>query len=143
MAHQYSIEGEAALPEVAATVLAQYAEARVFAIEGPMGAGKTTLIKAFCKLLGVTDPTASPTYAIVHEYQTKSSEVVYHMDLYRLENIAEAHNIGIEEYIYSGAYVFVEWPQLIAAWLPEDTVQCTLAVKGPTSRTLTTAQYGK
>jgi tRNA threonylcarbamoyladenosine biosynthesis protein TsaE len=87
---------------------------------GEMGAGKTTLIKSLCEHLGVTDTMGSPTFPIVNEYRTDRGAPVFHIDLYRLKSLQEAHDIGIEEYLYeAGAWCFVEWPQLIEGILPD------------------------
>ncbi|MBK7270131.1 MAG: tRNA (adenosine(37)-N6)-threonylcarbamoyltransferase complex ATPase subunit type 1 TsaE [Flavobacteriales bacterium] len=85
---------------------------RVFALHGDLGAGKTTLIKAFCSVLGVKDRTSSPSFAIVNEYQRDTGEALYHFDLYRLKAAEELEGIGFNEYLDSGAYCFIEWPEL-------------------------------
>jgi len=87
--------------EVARLILESHVESRVFALHGDLGAGKTTLIKAFCTLLGVKDRTSSPSFAIVNEYRTASGEPVYHFDLYRLRDARELLDIGFEEYLVS------------------------------------------
>ncbi|MDA3881972.1 MAG: tRNA (adenosine(37)-N6)-threonylcarbamoyltransferase complex ATPase subunit type 1 TsaE [Bacteroidales bacterium] len=97
--------------------------AKVFAIYAGMGVGKTTCIKEICKQLGVVDEVTSPTFAIINEYKTERDDFIYHFDLYRLETIEEAHNIGVEEYLYSGRICFIEWPELIESILPESTVR--------------------
>lgn len=85
---------------------------KVFLFNGEMGAGKTTFIKSLCLYLGVTDSMSSPTYSIVNEYHTSPSGKIYHFDLYRLKNERELFDIGFEEYIDSGFYNFIEWPEL-------------------------------
>jgi tRNA threonylcarbamoyladenosine biosynthesis protein TsaE len=92
----------------------------VWTFYGDMGAGKTTLIKAICRRLGVVNVVQSPTFSIVNEYTTAEGEPVYHFDCYRLRSEAEAMDIGIEEYFDSGERCFIEWPQLIAGLLPPD-----------------------
>jgi tRNA threonylcarbamoyladenosine biosynthesis protein TsaE len=100
------------LPVVAKEMLASLQEApRVWLFRGQMGAGKTTLSKELLKQLGVVENVQSPTFSLVNEYQRKSGETVYHFDLYRLKNIQEALAIGIEEYLDSGNYCFIEWPE--------------------------------
>ena len=97
---------------------------KVFAFDGPMGAGKTTFIKKLCEEMGTMDVVNSPTFAIVNVYdveQTYRGEV-YHFDCYRLKDIREAMDLGAEEYLYSGNYCFIEWPEKIEALLPEETV---------------------
>ena len=111
---------------IASLILQSYAEARVFALHGDLGAGKTTLIKGFCAALGVADHTSSPSFAIVNEYRGAADEPVYHFDLYRLRDGGELDGIGFEEYVDSGAYCFIEWPELAADRLPPDTVHLLL-----------------
>ena len=92
----------------------------VIAFNGAMGAGKTTFIKALCKKLYVTDEVNSPTFAIVNEYATKWSELVYHFDFYRVKNLREAVNIGAEDYFISGNKCFIEWPDVVEDILPDN-----------------------
>lgn len=136
--HQWQIGSESALDTVAAEVLAAYGDAKVFAFSGPMGSGKTTLIKALCRAIGVQDNMGSPTFAIVNEYRGGEGMPVYHADLYRLKDLKEVIEIGLLEYIYSGSMVFIEWPELADPLLPEGTVYATLKATGPHSRELTT-----
>jgi len=93
---------------------------KVFALYGEMGAGKTTLIKAFCKQLGCIHIVNSPTFAIVNEYHTKNNSPVYHFDFYRIKSLEEVYDIGYEEYFYSGYYCFIEWAEYIEQLLPEN-----------------------
>ena len=97
---------------------------RVFAFDGVMGAGKTTFIKQLVKEMGSMDIVNSPTFAIVNVYDVEQPHKgeVYHFDCYRLKDIREAMDFGAEEYLYSGNYCFIEWPEKIEALLPEDTV---------------------
>jgi tRNA threonylcarbamoyladenosine biosynthesis protein TsaE len=90
---------------------------RVFLFNAPMGAGKTTFIKSLCRYLGVIDTMSSPTYSIVNEYDTKGEFKIYHFDLYRLRSSEELFEIGIEDYLSSGNYVFIEWPELAMPFL--------------------------
>lgn len=114
---------ESDLAPVAKKLLGMLPDARVFAFYGSMGAGKTTFIKAICRELGVRDIVQSPTFSIVNAYHTETGEPVYHFDFYRIGNVAEVFDIGYEDYLYSGNYCFMEWPGLIEALLPEDTVR--------------------
>lgn len=95
----------------------------IFAFYGKMGAGKTTFIKNICEQMGVEDYINSPTFAIVNEYETANADTVYHFDFYRIKNIDEVYNMGYEEYLYSDAYCFIEWPELIEELLPEETIK--------------------
>lgn len=110
---------------------------KIFAFYGDMGAGKTTLIKAICRQLGAADNFSSPSYAIVNEYRHANDQPLYHIDLYRLTSLEEAEEIGVEEYLNSGHYCFVEWPQIIEPLLPEDTVKLALEVQKDDARKLT------
>ena len=103
---------------------------RVFAFEGQMGAGKTTFIKKLCEQMGTLDIVNSPTFAIINVYDVKQpyQGEVYHFDCYRLKDIREAMDFGAEDYLYSGNYCFIEWPDIIEALLPEDTVWVKITV---------------
>ena len=98
---------------------------RVFAFDGKMGAGKTTFIKKLVESMGTVDVVNSPTFAIVNVYDVEQpyKGEVYHFDCYRLKDIREALDFGAEEYLYSGNYCFIEWPEMIEPLLPEDTVR--------------------
>lgn len=125
---QYRAETPNDLPRVAEQLLAKAGDARVFAFSGQMGAGKTTFIKALCAVLGVTDTTSSPSFSLVNEYRTVSGEPVYHFDCYRLKKPEEAYDIGFEEYVYSGHYCFIEWPEMIGGLLPDDALSVRISV---------------
>ncbi len=105
---------------VAQKLLNAFPGKRVFAFYGEMGAGKTTLIKAVCKQMNVSDTVTSPTFSIVNEYQTEEGGIVYHFDFYRINKMEEAMDMGYEEYFFSGNYCFLEWPEKIENLLPED-----------------------
>jgi tRNA threonylcarbamoyladenosine biosynthesis protein TsaE len=113
-------------PEIARVILQGYPEARVLAFHGDLGAGKTTLIKAMGQVLGVADAMSSPTFALVNEYRSGAGDPVYHFDLYRLKDAAELDAIGFSEYVDSGNYCFIEWPQLAEELLPPGTLHVTL-----------------
>lgn len=128
-----------ALPQAAREFVANMGDNTVFAFYGEMGAGKTTFITELCHALGVEDdPTGSPSFAIINEYRSDTTaELIYHFDLYRLESLEEAYDIGIEDYFDSGALCFIEWPERVDAILPDDTVRVDVKVNDDGSRTLT------
>jgi ATPase, YjeE family len=101
---------------------------KVFAFYGKMGAGKTTFIKAVCEELGVEDVITSPTFAIINEYSGKD-DTIYHFDFYRIKKLEEVYDMGNEDYFYSGALCFIEWPELIEEVLPEDAVKVQIIEK--------------
>lgn len=111
----------------------------VYAFYGEMGAGKTTFINALSRALGVEqDATGSPSFSIINEYRSDTTaELIYHFDLYRLENLEEAFDIGVEDYFDSGALCLLEWPERIEDILPDDTVKVDLKVLDNGSRELT------
>ena len=116
------------LPAAAQFVL-QNSKHKHIALNGLMGAGKTTLIKALCAALGA-DPheVSSPTFSIVNEYCTSAGEIIYHFDFYRLDEPEEALDIGLEEYLDHPGYVFMEWAENISRYLPNDIQQLTIEV---------------
>lgn len=120
------------LDRVATKFLADFSSSRIFAFHGELGAGKTTFIKAICAELGVNDAMSSPSFSLVNEYHDKNGNSIYHFDLYRLKSPEEAFDIGMEEYLYSGNYCFVEWPERAEELLPEETVHVTIRTIGET-----------
>lgn len=124
------------LPDVARRLLDEFPDERFFAFFGPMGVGKTTLIKELCAQLGVTQNVCSPTFAIVNEYSDAQGEPIYHFDFYRIKKLEEAYDIGYEEYFYSGCYCFTEWTEKIEPLLPDRYLRIDIAEQQGT-RTLT------
>jgi tRNA threonylcarbamoyladenosine biosynthesis protein TsaE len=118
------------LPAIATQLLKSFDGEKVVAFHGAMGAGKTTLIKALCEALGVQDTISSPTFSIVNEYRTAKGEKIYHFDFYRIKSVEEAYDMGYEEYFYSKAYCFVEWPEKIEELMPLTYEKVTIEVKG-------------
>lgn len=125
---KYTSAGLHELDNIAGQILEKYPKVRLFAISGPMGAGKTTFIQALCRKLEVKDTVSSPTFSIVNEYHTKKGDSVYHFDLYRLRKPEEMLDIGYEDYFYSGNYCFIEWPEVAANLIPDDCLYITIAV---------------
>jgi len=118
----HKIKSLKTINETARQFIEQIGENTVFAFNGTMGAGKTTFIKAICEELGVTETVNSPTFSIVNEYEGNNGRIIYHFDCYRINKIEEAHEIGIEEYLYSGNLCFIEWAENIASLLPDSVV---------------------
>lgn len=127
------------IADAAKEFIAQMGDETVYAFNGEMGAGKTTFINAICKALGVEDDTTnSPSFSIINEYRSDTTaELIYHFDLYRLESLEEAFDIGVEDYFDSGALCFLEWPERIEDILPHDTVRVNIVVNDDDTRTIT------
>jgi tRNA threonylcarbamoyladenosine biosynthesis protein TsaE len=121
------------LPSIASEIITFAEDCRLFLFYGEMGAGKTTLIKSLCERLGTTEVVTSPTFSIVNEY-IGNSHKIYHFDFYRLKNQTEALDLGYEEYFYSGAYCFIEWPEKIPDLLPAHYINIQIKVTGNNSR---------
>lgn len=102
-----------AMDLVAEEILKQADDLKIFTFHGDLGAGKTTLIKSFCKVLNVVDLVSSPTFSLVNEYSNDRGNTIYHFDLYRIKSVNELFDIGIEEYLDSSNYCFIEWPEKI------------------------------
>ncbi len=125
------------IEEAAREFIGQMGDDTVFAFYGKMGAGKTTFIKALCKLLGVEDEVNSPTFAIINEYRSETTaELIYHFDFYRIKKLEEVYDLGYEDYFYSGALCFIEWPELVEELLPLDAKKVTITENSDGSRTI-------
>ena len=132
------IENIEKIREAAREFVANIGDSTVFAFYGKMGAGKNTFIKAVCEELGVEDVITSPTFAIVNEYRSDASgELIYHFDFYRVKKIEEVYDMDFEDYFYSGALCFIEWPELCEEVLPEDTVKVTIEESSDGTRVVT------
>jgi tRNA threonylcarbamoyladenosine biosynthesis protein TsaE len=118
---------ESQLADLASKVISDYPEFRIFTFQGDLGAGKTSFIKALCRELQIVDDVTSPTFSLVNEYETKDGNAVFHMDLYRLENEDELLNIGLEDYLHSGSYCFIEWPAVAEAYY-DDHVHISIEI---------------
>jgi tRNA threonylcarbamoyladenosine biosynthesis protein TsaE len=130
---EITIHSKEEMAQVAAQLLEAAGDRRKFAFYGEIGAGKTTLIQTLCRLLEVADYVTSPTFALVNVYESPEGPV-YHLDLYRLKNVEEALDIGIEEYLADDAYCFIEWPELVDALLPEDVIRIKITFLAESSR---------
>ena len=125
--------------EAAREFIENIGDHRVFAFYGKMGAGKTTFVKAICEELGVEDVITSPTFAIINEYSLTShpsplTSKIFHFDFYRIKKLEEVYDMGYEDYFYSGALCFIEWPELIEEILPDDAVRVNISEQEDGSR---------
>ncbi|MDW8848694.1 tRNA (adenosine(37)-N6)-threonylcarbamoyltransferase complex ATPase subunit type 1 TsaE [Flavobacterium sp. MMLR14_040] len=123
------------IQEVAEQILTQNPK-KIILFNGEMGVGKTTLIKQLCKSLGVEDATSSPTFSLVNEYYTVNNDIVYHFDFYRLNKETEALDMGVDDYLYSGNWCFIEWSEKIASLIPEEHSTVTIELLADGKRKL-------
>ena len=124
--------------EVAAKeLISAFSTDRIFAFYGKMGAGKTTFIQSVCRALGSDDNVTSPTFALINEYNTADLDSIFHFDFYRIKDIEEAYDLGYEDYIYSGNYCLIEWPDMIESLLPEKMVEVKIEVQDDNTRLIT------
>lgn len=123
------------IQEVAEQIIASNPK-KIILFNGEMGVGKTTLIKQLCKNLGVEDATSSPTFSLVNEYYTSNNQIVYHFDFYRLNTETEALDMGVDDYLYSGNWCFIEWSEKIASLIPEDHSTVTIELLADGKRSL-------
>jgi tRNA threonylcarbamoyladenosine biosynthesis protein TsaE len=123
------------IDQIAKTILDSNPK-KIILFNGEMGAGKTTFIKALCENLGVESPTSSPTFSLVNEYYTVENQIVYHFDMYRLKNQNEALDMGIDDYLYSGNYCFIEWAEKIPDLIPQNHSIITISVLNDGKRSL-------
>ncbi|NOU60835.1 tRNA (adenosine(37)-N6)-threonylcarbamoyltransferase complex ATPase subunit type 1 TsaE [Marinifilum caeruleilacunae] len=121
---------------VAAEFIKLVGDKRIFAMHGAMGVGKTTFVKAICEEMGVQDTINSPTFAIVNEYHTAKEDIIYHFDFYRIDDVQEAFDFGYEDYFYSEAMCFIEWPEKIDSILPNDTIEVHFKEEADGSRSI-------
>lgn len=135
--HIFLIETEDQLGGIVSELLVYMEQYRVVCFNGEMGAGKTTLIKAICRALGVEDSMSSPTFSIVNEYRDRSDQAIYHFDFYRVDNLREAWDIGVEEYFYSGDLCLIEWPERIKELIPDNHLEISIKLVGENTREIT------
>lgn len=129
---------ESELSEVARKLILNHREINTWCFYAEMGSGKTTLIKKIGMELGVMDEMSSPTFSIVNEYETEKAGTVYHFDFYRLKDLTEAIDIGVEDYFYSGNLCLIEWPELVEPLLPEPNLKIYINLVNDKARSLTT-----
>lgn len=134
---QITISSLEQIQEAAHQFIETMGHRKLFAFYGKMGVGKTTFIKTICEQMGVTDVINSPTFAIVNEYQDRDQRPIYHFDFYRIRKPVDVLDIGFEDYINSDACCFMEWPEMIEGFLPEETVKVMMEEHDDGSRTVT------
>ena len=136
MRHKITIRDTNDLDRAASEFLKEIGDSRIIAFHAPMGAGKTTFTTALCKALGVEDTVCSPTFTILNEYVTGEGEPVYHFDFYRIRELKEAVDIGLDDYLYSGCLCIIEWPENVEPLLPPETLSVRISVNPDLSRTV-------
>nr|WP_035336759.1 tRNA (adenosine(37)-N6)-threonylcarbamoyltransferase complex ATPase subunit type 1 TsaE [Dokdonia sp. PRO95] len=124
------------IEHIAKTIISS-SKSNILLFYGDMGAGKTTLIKSLAQELGVQETASSPTFSIVNEYKSNDDKVIYHFDFYRLEQEEEALDLGFEEYLHQGDWVFIEWPDKIKSFLPLNAQKITINEISEVQRQLT------
>lgn len=128
MNKQFNINNLNDLEKITYSILSNCSRRKI-AIDGTLGVGKTTLVKNFCKNLGVIDHVSSPTFPIINEYSTRSNEKIYHFDFYRLNSFQEALEIGTDLYLDTDSYCFIEWPELILPLLNKDVLFLSIKIE--------------
>ncbi len=136
MKHEIIIKDLRELDVAAKKFIDLIGDRKLIAFYAPMGAGKTTFTTAVCKHLGVRDPVCSPTFTIINEYMTGNGSPMYHFDFYRIAKLSEAVEIGLEDYLYSGALCLMEWPENVEELLPEETLKVSIEVKPDQTRVI-------
>ncbi len=128
MKNYYIISSLSEIETVAKEFIEQFSEVRIFAFYGEMGVGKTTFIKALCRVLGVKSDTKSPTFSVINVYRNQDGDELYHFDCYRIEKFIDFMNIGYEEYFNSGNYCFIEWAENIESALTHDVLRVKMTL---------------
>lgn len=126
------------LDRVASEIINIASAVKTVTLQGDLGSGKTTLIKAFCRQLGVSIPVSSPTFTLINQYNLNNSGQVFHIDMYRMENERDAYQLGLDELFQQNAWFFIEWPEKIESWLPENFVSLKIEVDTGTNARIIT-----
>lgn len=137
----YTLQGLHQLNQISERIIRYSESDSIFLFYGDMGAGKTTLIQHICEHMGTLSPVSSPTFSIVNEYTLSSGHKIYHFDFYRIKDEIEALDIGLEEYLSSGQYCFIEWPERIEALLPSRYVKVNIILNNDNTRTITISTH--
>lgn len=134
---EINVNGLGDLPDAAEEILEALDGRNVVALYGPMGAGKTTLVREICARLGSEDTVTSPTFALINRYDTADGSPIFHFDFYRIERPEEAFDMGYEEYFYSDGLCLVEWPEKVEELLPDDVMKVSITPTSNTRRVIT------
>jgi tRNA threonylcarbamoyladenosine biosynthesis protein TsaE len=126
----YELDQLSDLPHLAKSIIQFAGSSRIILFKGELGSGKTTLIKNICNFLNVNEEVTSPTFSLVNQYQNEAGEKIYHFDLYRLESLEEAIDIGFEEYLDSGDWCLIEWPEVAEELIDDDRLIIEIEAKG-------------
>lgn len=126
----YEVGQLSELPSLAEAIMDLAGSSRLLLFKGELGSGKTTLIKNICNFLNVNEEVTSPTFSLVNQYQNQAGEKIYHFDLYRLESLEEAIDIGFEEYLDSGNWCLIEWPEIAEELIDGDRLIIEILTKG-------------
>ncbi|MEQ8714036.1 MAG: tRNA (adenosine(37)-N6)-threonylcarbamoyltransferase complex ATPase subunit type 1 TsaE [Cyclobacteriaceae bacterium] len=136
MTKEYSYDGLAQINGAARYIIENAGNHKVWLLDGEMGAGKTTLVKAIGSLMGIKDEISSPTYSLVNEYADENEKQYFHFDFYRIKDEEEAYDIGTDEYLYSGALCFIEWAEKIPSLIPDKYLEININLVSETGRNL-------
>lgn len=142
LAGSYDDVSAADLERVAKALILHAGGFRIWTFSGDLGSGKTTLIRSLCQALNVKSPVRSPTFSIIHEYTREMGEKVYHADFYRVSNETEALETGIEEYMNTGSYCFIEWPNPVKDLLPSKFVSVKIEAQPDNLRKIVQYLHG-
>lgn len=123
------VDGIQNLDSAASWLLENLSGQKIIAVNGEMGSGKTTFIKSLCAHMGVKDEVTSPTFSLVNEYDSPTFGRIYHFDFYRLEDEDEVWNIGLDDYLYSNAFCFIEWPEKIRNFIPPESAELSISLE--------------
>ena len=133
---------QSGIQEIAKTLLKVGKDQPIWALQGPMGAGKTALVKALVAERGVRETVASPTFSIINQYRGGDGQPIYHFDFYRIKNETEAFDIGTDEYFDSGHWCLVEWPEKIPSLFPKNFFQVQLEIIDEQTRKIRYRNHG-
>jgi tRNA threonylcarbamoyladenosine biosynthesis protein TsaE len=135
---EFELKQIESLSTLAQQLLLAAGDCKIWCFNGPMGAGKTTLIAELCKQLGVQEPVSSPTYGLVNEYRGGAQQAIFHFDFYRIQSLAEAYDMGAEDYFFSGDWCFIEWPDLVKDLLPVQVFTINFSILEGSTRLIST-----